>query len=355
MTADRLQTALWIGFGLALIYLLSLLGPILAPFLLAATLAYVCAPLVARLSRHRMSRTSATVLVIGGLGTLVVLLLLLLLPLIRVETRQLLERLPELLDLANDRWLPWLEHRLGIPLQIGWSVQEVRQFLGENWDGIQTLLAHLLHSAASGGQTLLQWLSVLLLTPVALFYLLRDWETLLARVHLLIPRPWQAHSLELAKEVDAVLSEFLRGQLLVMLCLALYYSMALALAGVDFALPLGLITGMLIFVPYLGFATGLTLSVLVALLQFQGLAPLVGVGVVFGLGQLLESFFLTPTLVGERIGLHPLAVIFALLAFGQLFGFVGILIALPASAALLVGLRHLRGLYLDSAFYRGQP
>jgi predicted PurR-regulated permease PerM len=192
-----------------------------------------------------------------------------------------------------------------------------------------------------------------LLTPLLLYYLLQDWPRLMARFDAAIPRPWHGAAKRILGQVDAVLSEFLRGQIMVMLILALYYGVALWLAGVGAAVPVGVLTGLLIFIPYVGYGVGLTLALLVAVLQFQGLEPVIAVAAVYGLGQLVESFLLTPYLVGERIGLHPMAVIFALLAFSQLFGFAGVLIALPASAALLVGLREVRALYLRSRFYRG--
>jgi predicted PurR-regulated permease PerM len=187
---------------------------------------------------------------------------------------------------------------------------------------------------------------------VVLYYLLVDWDVLVRRLDELIPRRWQAQAHALLSEVDRVLGEFLRGQLLVMLVLAAYYALALTLAGVEFALPLGVITGLLIFIPYVGFSLGLVLALLSALLQESGLAPLIAVAVIYGGGQLIESFVLTPWLVGDRIGLHPVAVIFALLAFGQLFGFVGLLLALPAAACVLVGLRALRRRYLASDLYQ---
>lgn len=355
MTADHLQTklqsALWVGFGLAVVWLLATLGPVLAPFLLAGILAYICNPLVQRLCAKGMPPLAAVLLVMAAGLALVVVLVLTLTPLIREETRQLVERLPDLLGLINDQIAPWLKEKFGFRLKVALNPATVRQFISDHWIGVQGLVGQLLDSAASGGQVLLQIVATLLLTPVALFYLLRDWNGLLARIEHIIPRRWHGQSVALAKEVDAVLAEFLRGQLLVMALLAVYYSAALAIAGSDFALPLGLITGLLIFIPYLGFATGFALALVVALLQFAGWEPIVAVLVVFGIGQVLESFILTPYLVGDRIGLHPLAVIFALLAFGQLFGFFGVLLALPASAALLVGLRSLRGVYLASRFY----
>lgn len=348
-----LPSALWAGLGLAILWLLVLLGPILAPFLLAAILAYILNPMVERLCAKGMPQLGAVLLVMAaGLG-LVILLVLTLLPLVREETRQLIDRLPDLLDLINQELAPWLKEKFGIRIKVYLSPNGLRQLISNNWDSVQDILSNLLGSAASGGQILLQVASTLLLMPVALFYLLRDWNGLLDRLEHLIPRLWHEKAVSLAKDVDSILAEFLRGQLLVMAILAVYYSSALAIAGSDFALPLGLLTGLLIFIPYLGFATGFVLALLVALLQFEGLGPVIAVLVVFGIGQLLESFVLTPYLVGDRIGLHPLAVIFALLAFGQLFGFFGVLAALPASAALLVALRRLRGVYLTSRFYTG--
>src|SRR5690606_27850658 len=159
----------------------------------------------------------------------------------------------------------------------------------------------------------------------------------IARVDGAIPRDWHAKATALTRDIDAVLSEFLRGQLLVMLILAIYYSVALSLTGLPSALPVGIITGLLVFIPYLGFGLGFGIALLVAVLQFDGFNPIIGVLLVYGVGQAVESFLLTPYLVGDRIGLHPLAVLFALMAFGQLFGFTGVLLALPLSAALLIG------------------
>ncbi|MFI4941409.1 MAG: AI-2E family transporter, partial [Burkholderiales bacterium] len=184
-----------------------------------------------------------------------------------------------------------------------------------------------------------------------LFYLLLDWHPLLARLKNGIPRRWAGRVTGFALEADGLLAQYLRGQLTVMLVLAAYYSIALTLCGFDVAMPVGLITGLLVFIPYLGFGLGLTLALMAAVLQFDGLHGLISVAIVYGFGQILEGFFLTPRLVGERIGMHPLAVIFALLAFAQLFGFVGVLVALPTSAIVMVAIKHLRRHYLNSSFY----
>jgi predicted PurR-regulated permease PerM len=191
------------------------------------------------------------------------------------------------------------------------------------------------------------------LIPVALFFLLKDWDHFVALVMELVPPTMRTQVDSFTEEADTVLGQYLRGQLLVMGVLAIYFSVALALFGFDLAVPVGVFTGMAFFIPYLGFGLGLTLAFLAGILQFGGLYGVLVVAGVYGAGQLVESFYLTPRLVGERIGLHPLAVIFALLAFGQLFGFLGVLIALPTSAVLLVAMRRTRASYLSSRLYKG--
>ncbi|HZV54484.1 MAG TPA: AI-2E family transporter [Rhodocyclaceae bacterium] len=350
-TDHRLQTALWISLGLFSLWLLYLLGPILAPFLLAGILAYVCNPLVDRLQRLGLPRVLAVLVVLLLLLALMAGLVLILAPLLAEEAAVLAARLPDALALANEKLTPWLRANFGIRLRF--DPASLKKLATENMDSVQTIAQHLYQSLKIGGVALLGVLINLLLAPVAMFYLLLDWHPLLGRLENAIPRAWHGKTVGMARDVDTVLSQFLRGQLLVMLVLAVYYSGALWLAGLPSAIAIGLLTGFLIFVPYLGFATGFALALLVAALQFEGLGPVAAVLMIFGIGQLLEGFLLTPFLVGERIGLHPLAVIFALMAFGQLFGFFGILLALPASAALLVGLRELRAVYLRSRFYRG--
>jgi predicted PurR-regulated permease PerM len=189
------------------------------------------------------------------------------------------------------------------------------------------------------------------LIPVVLFYLLMDWPALVERVQALIPPRLRAAVVGFLDECDAVLGQYLRGQLLVMLVLAVYYAGALALAGFDLALPVGVFTGLAIFIPYLGFGLGCVLALLAGVLQFASWYGVAAVAVIYGVGQVVESLYLTPRLVGERIGLNPLAVIFALLAFGHLLGFVGILIALPLSAVALVALQRIRSAYLSSKLY----
>jgi predicted PurR-regulated permease PerM len=204
-----------------------------------------------------------------------------------------------------------------------------------------------------GGSVALALIGNSVLIPVALFYWLMDGHHLLAHMRDWLPRQAEPSVTRFVKEADAVLGEYLRGQLLVMLCLSVYYVAGLSLFGLSAAWPIGILTGMAVFVPYLGFGVGLLLAALCGFLEMAPMQAGLMLLVVFGIGQLLESFVLTPRLIGERIGLHPLVVIFALLAFGQLLGFVGVLIALPASAVLLVALRRLRERYFASRLYAG--
>ena len=348
----------WGAVALALVLALWLLAPVLTPFVVAAVLAYVLTPLVDRLdslARGRMPRVLA-VLIVELIFILAVLgLLLLLVPVLTREWPLLREQVPQLLDRLNAGAQPLLQE-LGIKLSFNTASLKpaLMKYFSAN---MEEAMGSLLASLKIGGSVALTLLGNLILIPVALFYLLLDWKQLVQRVLQLVPRRLRASYDSFVAEADEVLGQYLRGQLLVMLILAVYYSLMLSFFGLDLALPIGIFTGLAIFVPYVGFGLGLLLAVLAGLLEFSGDGGLsrvaLMVAVVYGLGQLVESLYLTPRLLGERIGLHPLAVIFALLAFGQLFGFVGILVALPVSAVLLVAIRRLRQRYLASRAYLG--
>ena len=339
----------WLAIALAVAGLLYALSPILAPFMLAAILAYILDPLVERLTGRYLPRTLAVVLVILLLFLLACAFVLVVGPLFHKEARMLAERLPAFVAWINQNVAPWLKSAFGLSFRL--DAETVRQLAMEYISG--DLAARLLGSLKIGGMAVAGFLVNLLLVPVVLFYLLRDWHALLERVGRLIPRPMHAKASEIVREVDAVLAEFLRGQMLVIVVMTAYYVSALWLARLEFALPVGIITGVLVFVPYVGAITGIILGTIAAVIQFGGLGGVAWVWLAFALGQALEGVLVTPLLVGERIGLHPVAVIFALLAFGQVFGFFGVLLALPASAALLVALRHLRAAYLAGPLYGG--
>ena len=341
----------WLAIALAIGGLLYALSPILAPFLAGAIFAYVLNPLVGRLTGRYLPRVVAVVLVLLFALALVVALSLVVLPLFIKELGLMAERLPAFLAWINEQFAPWLKERFHVNFQL--DIDMVKQLAGSILANNQDLVAGLLGSLKIGSLALVAFLLNLLLVPVVLFFLLRDWNAFMARIDGMIPRRLHAKAREILGQIDAVLAEFLRGQLIVMLVMSVYYTAALSLAGLEFALPVGIITGVLVIVPYAGAFTGVLLGTAGALLQFDSLAGVAWVWVAFGVGQVLEGMAVTPLLVGKRIGLHPVAVIFALLAFGQIFGFFGVLLALPASAALLVTLRHLRVAYLASMLYGG--
>ena len=346
-----LQQYLWIaGVTLLCLLLLHWLGPILTPFLIAAILAYIGRPAVSWAEQHRVPRTVGALLVLIITLLLVFGLVLVLSPLVHSEFAQLVSRLPDLVALLQTQLAPWLEDKFGVTLQL--DLASIKEMIADNMASAKELSLKLMTGLKAGGTLILAIAINLALIPVVMFYLLRDWNQILLRIEELTPRRWLAKVRTVATEVDGVLAEFLRGQASVMIVLATYYAVALWIAGLQFAVPIGILTGLLVFVPYVGFGLGLVLGTLAALLQWHGWPGFIAVLAVYGIGQLLENYVLVPWLVGDRIGLHPLAVIFALLAFGQLFGFAGVLLALPASAVLLVGLRHLRKAYNESALYR---
>jgi predicted PurR-regulated permease PerM len=353
LTPEQKQSTFWLALWLALAALLYLLGPILTPFIAAGILAYALSSGVDALCRLHIARWSmpralAVVLVVLVFLASVGALALIVLPVLRKELPLLAAQIPAFLAKLDSLVSPRLAE-LGIHIKLDGT--GIRRLLSQQVAGGDELWSTVLASARVGGSALLGWAATLVLIPVVLFYLLLDWHRMLAQLQGAIPRRWVGPAVDMGREVNALLAQYLRGQLLVMLVLAIYYSGALALAGFEVALPVGILTGLLVFIPYLGFGLGLALALIAAVLQFAGLSGLVYVAAIYGAGQVLEGFFLTPRLVGERIGLNPLAVIFALLAFGQLFGFAGVLLALPASAVLMVAFRHLRHHYLRSSFY----
>lgn len=345
------RTALvWGGVAFALVLLLWLLSPVLAPFIAALVLAYALAPAVQALVNRRVPRALAVLVVELLFGLALLALLLLVLPILSKELPALREQIPALAKLANDKVSPWLA-QYGINMQL--DPASIKAFVLKYLDAnFEEWLATALSSARIGGSFLLAVIGNAVLLPVVLFYLLDDWPGLVGRVHALVPPAARDSVGSFLQECDVTLGQYLRGQLLVMVFLAVFYSVGLALARFELALPIGVFTGLAVFIPYLGFGLGLLLALLAGLLQFANLYGIVAVAIVFGIGQLLEGFVLTPRFVGERIGMSPLMVIFALLAFGHLLGFVGVLIALPLSAVAAVAARRLHRSYLESSLFR---
>ena len=344
----------WLILGAVFLLLLYLLAPVLTPFLTAAILAYMCDPLVDRLSefgykKYKLGRSIATVIVMLGIVGVITLLLLIIIPLLQKESQLIMERLPNLITNARTIAEPWLQKHFGISLAV--DSAQVQDVVTKNWKTAGNFLGDVLKTAGTNSMALVGIVANILLLPVVLFYLLRDWDEMIAGIGNLIPRHIIGKTTKIAKEIDQMLAEFLRGQFTVMIIMSVFYAIGLWLTGLEMALPIGIIAGLLGFIPYLGPAIGMGLALLVGALHFSSFGQLIPVLMVFGLGQLIESNFITPKLVGDRIGLHPVVVIFALLAGGQLFGFAGVLLALPVSAMIAVGLRHTKDSYLDSDTY----
>ncbi len=330
-------------------WLLYKLSPVITPFLTAALLAYLCDPLVNRLSL-RMPRTAAVIVVFSAMLIAFFVMLLILVPLLQEQIITLIQRLPAFISWAQDSLLPSLGSSLGVDIS-SINLDVIRDTLMENWRNIGNIAGTIFSRISDSGQIIMAWGAFLVLVPVVTFYLLRDWDLLLDSLRAMLPRRYAGTMITLVVECDRVLSEFLRGQLLVMLALSVIYSTGLWLAGIEFALLTGIAAGMISFVPYLGSIMGILIAGTIAFMQYQDVMHLLYVLVVFGTGQALEGMLLSPLLVGDRIGLHPVAVIFAVMAGGQLFGFVGVLLALPVAAVCLVLLRFVFEQYKRSSLY----
>lgn len=330
--------------------LLYMLAPILTPFMIAAVLAYISDPLVDRLEARKLPRTLAVVTVFVSLTSIAVLTLLVLIPMIERQIDVFAEKLPSYINLFQTRLLPAIYQVFGITEAEG-QLFDLRSSLQSYWGSAGGFTQNALASVTRSGLAFAGLIANLLLIPVVTFYLLRDWDQLIKRINELIPRRSQPVVARLARESDQVLGAFLRGQMMVMVALAAIYSIGLSLVGLDLAVLIGLSAGVISFVPYLGFMVGIVFAGIAAVVQFQDVFHLGYIVIVFGIGQAIEGMLLTPLLVGDRIGLHPVAVIFAILAGGQLFGFMGILVALPVAAVIAVMLRYLHERYMGSGLY----
>lgn len=344
----RLQ---WAAVGLAIGWLLWLLAPVLSPFVLGALLGWLGDPLVDRLQRAGRSRNTAVLLVFTAMILLVVLVLVLLVPMIQEQISTLIESVPGYQQWIVHTAMPWLEARTGMEIT-GWlDLNHLIALVRSNWESAGGFASNLLGYMSRSGFAIIAMAANIALLPVVTFFALRDWDLLVSRVALLIPRDQLDTVTGLVQKSSDVLSGFLRGQFLVMLALGVIYAVGLWAVGLDLGILIGIIGGILTFVPYVGPATVLVLGCIAAVIQYGDWQHLLAVLAVFGIGQLVESYWLTPKLVGDRIGLHPVAVIFAVLAGGQLFGFVGMLIALPCAAVANVLLRYAAERYTHSRLH----
>jgi predicted PurR-regulated permease PerM len=341
--------AFWLVTFIALAAVLWLLHDILLPFVAGVALAYVLAPLANRAERLGMNRTIASLLIVGILIVSLIVLMVLLVPLLLQQGAALISHVPDYLkrvkELVADSNLPWLQWLRGAD-----SDKTFSDLAGQ----LASWLLSFSYSLWTGGKALISFASVLIVMPVVTFYLIRDWHSMIRKVDSWIPVHQRETVRQLAREIDAAIGGFLRGQLGVCLVLGCYYAIGLMLVGLDFGLLIGLIAGVITFVPYIGSMTGLMIAASVAIAQFwPDWKRIVLVVVIFLVGQFIEGNIVSPKFVGERVGLHPVWLIFAMFAFGYLFGFVGLLVAVPLGAAIAVLLRFGLRQYFASPLYKG--
>lgn len=358
MTSDSrnwLMLAVLAGGG----WLVYLLAPVITPFAISAALAYVGDPMVDRLERvsiwrWKIGRTVAVSVVFILMLSLLTVVLLIIVPMLVEQIRLLIHRLPEWIEWFSDTALPWLANKAGFELK-GFDPGQFSEMLKDYWKEISAATFKIVDFISRGGMAVASLVTNLVLIPVVTFYLLRDWDLLMQGIKDLLPRKMEGEISTMASEVDKVLGAFFRGQLMVMVALSLIYTIGLSLVGIEFAVLIGMGAGLLSIVPYLGSIVGVLVATGAAVFQFQDVLHPALVLLVFGVGQSAEGMYLTPKLVGDKIGLHPVAVIFAVLAGGRLFGFLGILLALPAAAALNVLVRHVHDKYQQSDLYNSKP
>lgn len=354
MNTDISRRLQWLFIVLVAVALIWMLAPVLMPFALAAMFAYLGDPLADRLERLHMSRTLAVSIVFIVMVMVVVGALLLLVPLVQQQVNNLVTHVPDYIAWARRTALPWLQVHLHLDRHV-FDPDRIAAALREHIGSVGSVLAAAAARVSRSGLGLIAWMANLVLIPVVTFYLLRDWDVLVAKIDGMLPRSVEPTVARLARDSDQVLGAFVRGQLLVMVALGLIYGVGLWAIGLSVGPLIGMIAGLLSFVPYLGFMIGLGASLIAVLVQYGDWTHLGLVLVVFAIGQAMEGYVLVPRLVGGKIGLHPVAVMFAVLAGGHLFGFLGVLLALPAAAVIMVLLRHGYERYRRSDLYGSAP
>jgi len=354
--AQFLRRLKYVLAALAVGWVIWLLGPILTPFVLALALAWLGDPLVDRIEATGRSRNTGVVLVFVAMILLITAALLILVPMIERQIATLVAAIPQAQQWLMQTGIPWFEQKTGLEIMQWMDPDRLIEWVRSHWQQAGGFAKTFFGYVSRSGFTMVTWVVNILLLPILAFYFLRDWDKLVERVASMIPRNHIGTITKLARESDEVLGAFIRGQFLVMIALGVVYAAGLSLVGLKLGLLIGLVAGLISFIPYLGATTGIVMAIAAALVQAQGfdLKLLILVGVVFTVGQLLESYVLTPRIVGDKIGLHPVAVIFAVMAGGQLFGFLGMLLALPVAAVSNVLLRYAHQRYRQSDLYAGE-
>ena len=341
----------WLILVALLGWVLYLMGPALTPFVIAGLFAYLFNPIVEKLERHGIGRNLGVSLVFLILSLVLVTIFLVLIPFIDLQVTRFIEQLPRWTAWARDVATPWIAQHFGVSLDSVDSEGLVSMLQG-HWKEAGGFATKLLAGVSKSGFAIVAWLLNLVIVPVAAFYLLRDWNIVVERIHALVPRSIEPVVNRLAHESDQTLGGFLRGQLSVMIILGTLYGIGLWSVGISVGPLIGMVAGLISFVPYLGAIVGVSMGVVAALVQYQDSYHVLLVAIVFIIGQLLEGYVLVPKLVGDKIGLHPVAAMFAILAGGELFGFVGVLLALPIAAVAMVLLRYAYERYTQSEMYQ---
>ncbi len=350
--AARKQFMFWMVAIIFFIGFLWMFRSILLPFVAGMALAYFLDPVADFLERLGLSRLIATALIVFSFIMAFIFGLAFFLPLLTNQAVAFAEHLPtlivrlqEMIASTESKWLRGLIGENGSTLQ-----DTINKWMGEGIGWISTLLSQLW----SSGKAIVDVLSLLIVTPVVAFYMLYDWDNMVAKIDKWLPRDYQETVREIMRDVDSAVAGFIRGQGTLCLILGLFYGLSLSILGLNFGLLIGLFAGLISFIPYVGSITGLVIAIGVALVQFwPDWIPVAIAGAIFGIGQFFEGNILQPKLVGESVGLHPVWLMFALFAFGSLFGFTGLLIAVPAAAAVGVIVRFALKRYLASELYRG--
>lgn len=340
----------WLGVAIFTALFIYFLSPVLAPFLTAALIAYMGNPIVNCLVKIKVPRILAVVFVFLLLIVGVTFLLLTLIPLLEEQITWLIQQIPNIYAWLQNKVIPMLKEKLDITWEF--TMPDIQTVLSKGLPKAGNIVSNILQTITSSTINIVKWMTNFLLVFVVAFYLLRDWDSVLENIENLLPRNVVGTVGELFGQCNEVVGAFFRGQLIVMFALGTIYSVGLMFAGLNVALLIGLLAGLVSIVPYLGFIVGITVASVAAFFQFHDMIHIVYVWATFAVGQMAESMVLTPLLVGDRIGLHPVAVIFAILAGGQLFGFVGVLLALPVAAAMMVFVRYAILHYQSSNLYQ---
>ena len=354
--AQFLRRLKWAAVTVAVLWVTWLLAPILTPFVVALFLAWLGDPVVDWLEAKGRSRNTSVILVFVAMVLLIAVALLILIPMIQRQVLTLIAAAPQAQAWLMNVAIPWVEARTGYEVMSWLDTDRLMTWVRSHWQQAGGFASTFFGYVSRSGFAMVGWVVNAVLLPILAYYFLRDWDKLVAQVAALIPRNHIDTVSRLARESNEVLGAFIRGQIVVMIALGVVYAAGLSMVGLKLGLLIGMTAGLISFIPYLGATTGVVMALVAAVVQAQGIDVklLVLVGVVFTVGQLLESYVLTPRIVGDKIGLSPVAVIFAVMAGGQLFGFLGMLLALPAAAVINVLLRYAHERYQQSALYAGR-